>query len=85
VEGLADCQGDDERAGALRMRLAINSSVALTLPKGYLVIEDDMTLPLDQFASKYAREDGEPECVDTSCDSVVSDSRLHERHLASRP
>jgi DNA-directed RNA polymerase I, II, and III subunit RPABC1 len=75
VEGLADREGDDERAGALRMRLTMPSSVALTLPKGYLVIEDDMTLPLDQFAQKYAREDGEPEYVATSCDSASGPCR----------
>jgi hypothetical protein len=74
VEGLADSEGDDERAGALRMRLTMHWSVALTLPKGYLVIEDDMTMSLEQFAGKYAREDGEPEYVDTACDSASGPS-----------
>jgi DNA-directed RNA polymerase I, II, and III subunit RPABC1 len=75
VEGLADGQGDDERAGSLRMRLTMHSSVALTLPKGYLVIEDDMTMSLEQFAGKYAREDGEPEYVDTTCNHAGDASR----------
>lgn len=37
--------------------------------KGYLVIEDDMTLSLEEFNSKYSREDGEPECVYAVCDN----------------
>jgi DNA-directed RNA polymerase I, II, and III subunit RPABC1 len=57
------------------MRLTMHWSVALTLPKGYLVIEDDMTMSLEQFAGKYAREDGEPECVDATCDSASRPSR----------
>ncbi len=28
-----------------------------------MVVEDDMTMSLDEFSRKYAREDGEPECV----------------------
>ncbi|KAL6710583.1 DNA-directed RNA polymerases II 24 kDa polypeptide (RNA polymerase II subunit 5) [Coniothyrium glycines] len=29
--------------------------------RGYIVIEDDMTMPLDEFARKFGREDGEPD------------------------
>ena len=54
------------------MRQAMRFEHALTLIKGYLVLEDDMTMSLEQFASKYAREDGEPECVHPSCDSAAS-------------
>lgn len=31
------------------------------MTKGYQVLEDDMNMTLDEFASKYARADGEPE------------------------
>ena len=54
------------------MRLALRLEHALTLTQGYLVLEDDMTMSLEQFASKYAREDGEPECVHQPCDSAPS-------------
>lgn len=39
---------------------------ALTLSKGYMVLEEDMNMSLDQFSRKYAREDGEPEYVSGS-------------------
>ncbi|KAF2822739.1 RPB5 subunit of DNA-directed RNA polymerase [Ophiobolus disseminans] len=29
--------------------------------RGYLIVEDDMTISLDAFSAKYAREDGEPD------------------------
>jgi hypothetical protein len=35
--------------------------------KGYLVVEDDMTISLEDFARRYAREDGEPEYVSAQC------------------
>jgi hypothetical protein len=47
-------------------------TVALTLPKGYLVLEEDMTMSLEAFADKYGREDGEPECVNAACDNECS-------------
>lgn len=72
MEDLADRKGDDERAGSLRMRQALGHEHALTLTKGYLVLEDDMTMSLEEFSSKYAREDGEPECVHPSCASAAS-------------
>jgi hypothetical protein len=34
---------------------------ALTLLKGYMIVEDDMTMSLEEFSKRYAREDGEPE------------------------
>lgn len=34
---------------------------ALTRFKGYMVVEDDMTMSLEEFSRRYAREDGEPE------------------------
>jgi len=29
--------------------------------RGYMVLEEDMTMPLDEFARKFGREDGEPD------------------------
>jgi hypothetical protein len=69
VEGLADGKGDDARAGVLRIRQAIDLIVALTVQKGYNVLEDEMTMSLEAFADKYGREDGEPECVQPACGS----------------
>lgn len=43
------------------MRLRAHQRTALTVHKGYLVVEDDMTISLEDFSAKYAREDGEPE------------------------
>lgn len=51
-------------------------TVALTLPKGYLVLEEDMTMSLEAFADKYGREDGEPECVHAACDRKGSTDSL---------
>lgn len=45
------------------MRQTVHQRLALTLLKGYLVVEDDMTISLEDFSHKYAREDGEPEYV----------------------
>jgi len=39
---------------------------ALTPSKGYMVLEEDMAMSLEQFSRKYAREDGEPEYVPSS-------------------
>lgn len=63
MEGLADGQGDDARAGELRIHQASDWIGALTLRKGYNVLDEEMTMSLEAFADKYAREDGEPECV----------------------
>ena len=61
VEDLADGQGDDERPGALRVRLDECMSRRADLQKGYMVLEDDMTMSLEEFARKFGREDGEAE------------------------
>jgi hypothetical protein len=34
--------------------------------KGYQVLEDDINMPLDEFAVKYGRVDGEPEYATTT-------------------
>lgn len=65
MEGLADCEGDDARPGSLRMRLRSCLSRRADLRKGYMVLEEDMTMPLDEFARKFGREDGEPEYAAT--------------------
>jgi hypothetical protein len=76
VEGLADRKGDDARAGVLRMHLAIYFTGALTVQKGYNILEDEMTMSLEAFADKYGREDGEPECVQPTCDSTDGGTNL---------
>jgi hypothetical protein len=35
------------------------------MTKGYQVLEDDMTMSLDDFAIKFGRADGEPEYAPT--------------------
>lgn len=61
MEGLADCEGDDARPGSLRPRLGRCLSKRADLIKGYMVLEEDMAMSLDEFARKFGREDGEPE------------------------
>ena len=38
----------------------------LTATKGYQVLEDDMNMSLDEFATKFGRADGEPEYAPTT-------------------
>lgn len=35
------------------------------MTKGYQVLEDDMNMSLDEFATRYGRADGEPEYATT--------------------
>jgi hypothetical protein len=60
VEGLADHERDDERPRGLRLPLR-TVELCADFYKGYMVLEEDMTMSLEEFSRKYAREDGEPE------------------------
>ncbi|KAF1848462.1 RPB5 subunit of DNA-directed RNA polymerase [Cucurbitaria berberidis CBS 394.84] len=54
-------EGEKYQPSLIRMWRVWRTAKEMMNDRGYLVIEDDMTLSLEDFAQKYAREDGEPD------------------------
>ncbi|KAH7390663.1 RNA polymerase Rpb5, C-terminal domain-containing protein [Pyrenochaeta sp. MPI-SDFR-AT-0127] len=54
-------EGEKYQPGLIRMWRVWRTAKEMMNDRGYMVVEDDMTLSLEDFSRKYAREDGEPD------------------------
>jgi len=54
-------EGDKYSASLIRLWRVWKTTKEMMNDRGYMVLEEDMNMSLDQFSRKYAREDGEPD------------------------
>jgi hypothetical protein len=60
-------EGEKYNPSLLRLWRVWRTTKEMLNDRGYLILEDDMTLSLEDFSKRYAREDGEPEYALTRC------------------
>ncbi|KAF1942478.1 DNA-directed RNA polymerases I [Clathrospora elynae] len=54
-------EGERTSATLIRLWRVWRTTKEMMNDRGYIVVEDDMTMALDEFTRKFAREDGEPD------------------------
>jgi DNA-directed RNA polymerase I, II, and III subunit RPABC1 len=54
-------EGEKYGASLIRLWRVWRTTKEMMNDRGYMIVEDDMTMSLEEFARKYAREDGEPD------------------------